>query len=101
RQQKNDAPLRGDRAAPPVGGETPTPKSYLEVLERAGGGAVGGYNTFWLAGGTRIATLNGEKRSSIIVDPPDGKIPPQTADARRRYAPLLAGAASPDASEAA
>ena len=28
---------------------TSTPKSYLEFLERAGGGAVGGYNNFWLA----------------------------------------------------
>ena len=49
RQVKNDAPIAGDRAAPPVGGDNPTPKRYLEFLERAGGGAVGGYNNFWLA----------------------------------------------------
>ena len=53
RQKKNDAPLEADRKAPPVGGETTTGKSYLEFLERAGGGVVGGYNNFWLAGGTR------------------------------------------------
>src|SRR5262245_18111161 len=41
RQVKNDAPLSADRGAPPVGGEATTPKSYLEFLERAGGGAVG------------------------------------------------------------
>src|SRR5689334_22483885 len=75
RQVKNDAPLDADRGAPPVGGENTQPKSYLEFLERAGGGAVGGYNNFWLAGGTRLITVNGEKRSSIIVHPPDGKIP--------------------------
>ena len=42
RQKKNDAPLAADREAPPVGGETTTGKSYLEFLERAGGGVVGG-----------------------------------------------------------
>src|SRR5213075_271255 len=84
RQVKNDAPLKGDRDAPPVGGESTTPRSFLEVLEKFGGGAVGGYNNFWLAGGTRIITINGEKRSSIVVDPPDGKIPPSKAEAQKR-----------------
>jgi hypothetical protein len=100
RQIKNDAPLKPDREAPPVGGETTTPKSFLEVLERLGGGAVGGYNNFWLAGGTQIITVNGEKRSSILVDPPDGKVPPMKPEAQRRNAAFLAGAASPDANEA-
>jgi hypothetical protein len=100
RQIKNDAPLKPDREAPPVGGEKTTPKSFLEVLERFGGGAVGGYNNFWLAGGTHIITVNGEKRSSIIVDPADGKVPPMKAEAQKRNAAFLAGAASPDANEA-
>jgi hypothetical protein len=101
RQVKNDAPIDGNRAAPPVGGETSTPKSYLEILERAGGGAVGGYNNFWLAGGTQMITVDGQKRSSLVVDPPDGRVPPMTADARKRNAAFLAGAVSPDASEGA
>ena len=54
RQVKNDAPLDPNRAAPPVGGENTTPKSYLEVLEKFGGGPVGGYNNFWLAGGMNM-----------------------------------------------
>jgi hypothetical protein len=99
RQVKNDAPLAADRGAPPVGGDTSQPKSYLEFLERAGG-VVGGYNNFWLAGGTQIITVNGEKRSSIIVDPPDGRIPQMTPDARRRRQALLASAVDPSASEA-
>src|SRR5262245_44749258 len=97
RQVKNDAPLAPDRGAPPVGGDTSTPKSYLEVLERFGGGAVGGYNNFWLAGGTKVITVNGEKRASIVVDPADGRIPPMKPDARRRQAALLV---DPSASEA-
>jgi len=101
RQVKNDAPLAADRGAPPVGGETTTGKSYLEFLERIGGGVVGGYNNFWLAGGTQMMTVDGQKRSSIVVDPPDGKIPPMIPAARKRNAAFLAVAVSPDAGEAA
>jgi hypothetical protein len=99
RQLKNDAPLSGDRSAPPVGGETTTGKSYLEFLERAGGGVVGGYNNFWLAGGTKLITIDGQKRSSIVVDPPDGRIPKMKPEAVQRNQRYLANAASPDASE--
>ncbi len=99
RQVKNDAPLSGDREAPPVGGETTTGKSYLEFLERAGGGVVGGYNNFWLAGGTKLITIDGQKRSSIVVDPPDGRIPKMKPEAVQRNQRYLANAASPDASE--
>ncbi len=36
---------------------------------------VGGYNSFWMEPGTRVLRVNGEPRSSIIVDPQDGQIP--------------------------
>jgi hypothetical protein len=102
RQEKNDAPLDGDRKAPPVGGETTTGKSYLEFLERAGGGVVGGYNNFWLAGGTQLITVDGQKRSSLVMDPPDGHVPPMKPEARKRNAAFTAGGAvAPDASESA
>jgi hypothetical protein len=102
RQKKNDAPLAADRKAPPVGGETTTGKSYLEFLERAGGGVVGGYNNFWLAGGTQLIVVDGQKRSSLVMDPPDGKIPAMKAEARQRNARFAAGGAvAPDASESA
>jgi hypothetical protein len=102
RQKKNDAPLEADRKAPPVGGETTTGKSYLEFLERAGGGVVGGYNNFWLAGGTQLILVDGQKRSSLVMDPPDGKIPARTPEARQRNARFAAGGAvAPDASESA
>jgi hypothetical protein len=101
RQVKNDAPLSADRTAPPVGGENTTPKSYLEFLEKFGGGAVGGYNNFWLAGGTHVITVDGEKRSSIVVDPPDGKIPAMKPEAKKRNDALRAATVSPDANEGA
>jgi hypothetical protein len=99
RQVQNDAPLDPTRGAPPVGGDTTAPKSFQEVLERAGGGVVGGYNHFWLAEGKSYITVNGEKRSSIIVDPPDGHIPPMKPEARERNRRFLAENASPSASE--
>ena len=102
RQVKNDAPLEADRKAPPAGGETTTGKSYLEFLERAGGGVVGGYNNFWLAGGTQLITVDGQKRSSLVMDPPDGHVPPMKPEARQRNQRFAAGGAvAPDASESA
>ncbi len=43
-------------------------------VQRAGQ-AVGGYNMFWADFGTRVAIVNGERRSSLIVDPPQGRVP--------------------------
>ncbi len=41
----------------------------------AAGADVGGYNSFWMDPGSRLARVRGEIRSSLIVDPTDGKIP--------------------------
>lgn len=41
----------------------------------AGGSGVGGYNTFWMDYGTKVARINGEVRTSWIVEPENGKIP--------------------------
>src|SRR5678815_3764167 len=43
-------------------------------VQRAGQ-AVGGYNMFWADFGTQVAIVNGERRSSLIVDPPQGRMP--------------------------
>ena len=80
RNKQLDQPSSPDRPAPPKGGDGST----------GAAGNVGGYNNFWLEPGDRVAVVNGEYRSSLIVDPPDGKIPPITADARQRNAARLA-----------
>jgi hypothetical protein len=91
-----------DRTAPPVGGSRSNPKAtYLERLFEGGGGTVGGYNTFWLAPGSQVLELDGQKRSSIITDPPNGRVPPMKPEARNRNTSLNARAVAPDASEAA
>ena len=43
--------------------------------ELVAGQNVGGYNTFWMDPGSRLARVRGKIRSSLIVDPADGKIP--------------------------
>jgi hypothetical protein len=101
RKAKDSEPSAADRGAPPVGGTTTKPQSYLEFLEQLGGGTVGGYNRFWLAGGTQVITVDGQKRSSLVVDPPNGRIPTMKPDARKRNAALRAASVSPDAAEGA
>ena len=52
--------------------------TVTESIDRGEDGAPGFYNNFWLDGGT---TSTG--RTSLIVDPPNGRIPPLTSDAQR------------------
>jgi hypothetical protein len=51
-------------------------------VQRAGQ-AVGGYNMFWADFGTQVAIVNGERRSSLIVDPPQGRVPTLRPDAQK------------------
>jgi hypothetical protein len=44
------------------------------------------YNDVFFDRGTRLARVQGTIRTSLIVDPPDGKIPPLTAEAQKRNA---------------
>lgn len=101
RNQQDLEPVDPDRGAPPVGGDTGPTNSYLESLFRAGGGAVGGYDLIWINPGDRPVRLDNQWRTSIIVDPADGRVPPMTPDAQQRMAALLESRARPDASETA
>jgi hypothetical protein len=54
---------------------------------RDGGAAVDsarGVADFWFDRGEHVASFNGRKRTSWVIDPPDGRVPPLTADARAR-----------------
>jgi len=44
------------------------------------------YNAFWFDDGTKVAIYNGERRTSLVVDPPDGRIPALTPAAQARLA---------------
>ena len=74
RSDNLNAPIDANRAAPPSGGDG-SPGPY---------GNVGGYNNFWLDPGTRYTTVDGQKRASLLIDPPDGRLPPLTAEAQQR-----------------
>jgi hypothetical protein len=65
-----------NRLAPPAGGDG----------SEGAAGNVGGYNTVWVDNGTGAFKINGKFRTSIIVDPADGKLPPLTDWARKRAA---------------
>lgn len=51
-----------------------------------GGPGVGAYNNLFVDRGSELARVDGVKRTSLIVDPPEGKIPSLTAAARARNA---------------
>ncbi len=42
------------------------------------------YNNLFMDRGTQLAMINGERRTSIIVDPPDGRVPALTPEASQR-----------------
>jgi hypothetical protein len=88
RNELGARPLEGDRPAPPKGGDGSVGPA----------GNVGGYNNFWLDPGSSYTIVNGEKRTALIVDPPDGRVPPLTAAARQRVAARVARPTS-DATE--
>jgi len=68
------APVDGNRKAPPTGGDG-SPGPY---------GNVGGYNNFWLDPGSHYTSIDGRKRASLLIDPPDGRVPALTAEAQKR-----------------
>src|SRR5687767_5730742 len=75
--------------------DAPTdPKTRVEDLPASCGrgfsGANCGYNNFWVDPGTKVISINGENRSSMVVDPPNGKIPPLTAEGQQRVAARMA-----------
>jgi hypothetical protein len=74
RRDRLSEPSDPDRPAPPKGGDGST----------GAAGNVGGYNNFWLAPGEKVARIDGVPRSSLIVDPPDGRVPAVTDEARKR-----------------
>jgi hypothetical protein len=76
RKRQQDAAIAGDRNAPPAGGDGSV----------GAAGNVGGYNSFWIDSGSQYTIVDGNKRASILIDPPDGRVPQMTPQARQRFA---------------
>lgn len=58
-----------------------------------------GYNGFWIDPGSKLITLNGEKRSSIVVEPKNGRVPALTPEGQKRQTYVLAGYMQADGPE--
>ena len=54
-----------------------------EAQPTEAGGNVGGYNNFWMDQGTNVI---GTRRTSLIIDPPNGRLPEVTEAGRARAA---------------
>jgi hypothetical protein len=63
-----------NRGAPPQGGDGSGGAS----------GNVGGYNAFWIDPGESAFQVDGQWRTSILIDPPDGRYPPRVAGSTPR-----------------
>jgi hypothetical protein len=59
------------------------------LIAAAGSSGTGGYNALFLDRGNEMARVDGVKRSSLVIDPPDGKVPPMTDAARQRIAGMM------------
>ena len=78
-RDKNRGPIT---KAPPAGGAPPVGTGE-EFRETSGAGNVGGYNNFWVDPGEDVFTVDGKFRTSIIVDPKNGRIPQLTETAMK------------------
>src|SRR5438552_3736493 len=89
RKVSGDAPLKVDRPAPPVGGDGSAGPA----------GNVGGYNSFWIDAGSQYTIIDGRKRASLLIDPPDGRVPRMPPQARQRLARNVRPTSGPTARE--
>src|SRR5258708_2810390 len=74
RKAKLDQASDPNRTAPPAGGDG----------SEGAAGNVGGYNSLWTDNGTGAFKIDGKFRTSIIVDPPNGRMPQMTPAAAKR-----------------
>jgi hypothetical protein len=59
------------------------------LIAAAGSSGTGGYNVLFIDRGAELARVDGLKRTSLIVDPPDGKIPALTDAAKQSTAAVV------------
>lgn len=69
-----DYTLQQDQPSDP--NRPPPSKDAIELADS--------YNNFWFDDGTRVAVYDGQYRSSLLIDPPDGQLPEYTSSALAR-----------------
>ncbi len=73
---KLNEPSDPNRPPPPAGGDG----------SEGPAGNVGGYNTLWVDSGTGAFKIDGQWRTSIVIDPANGRLPPMTPAALKTAA---------------
>ncbi|MDX1385450.1 MAG: hypothetical protein R3190_17495, partial [Thermoanaerobaculia bacterium] len=72
-----DLQSEAPKEAPPEGGAKVVGLEHTATGgNEFGAGNVGGYNLFWIDRGSDTFTVDGKIPTSIIVDPPNGRMPP-------------------------
>ena len=66
-------------------------KSDSDFHRRAGSGETGGYNALFIDRGSELARVDGVKRTSLVIDPSDGRVPAMLPEARQRLASMRRG----------
>ena len=74
------------RPAPGFRSEPQAAASRAADGTTGGAGNVGGYNRFWVETGTEAFAVDGKFRTSIIFDPPNGRMPEMTEAGKARAA---------------
>ncbi|HUP22546.1 MAG TPA: hypothetical protein VNB06_06350 [Thermoanaerobaculia bacterium] len=74
-----------DREAPAEGGAAVVGfEDSEDGGNRFGAGNVGGYNWFWVDRGNEAFAIDGQFPTSIVIEPPNGRIPPLTEATRQQ-----------------
>jgi hypothetical protein len=86
--EKENADFRSEQDKPT------DPKHGIQDLPKdCGGGFSGvncGYNNFWVDPGSQLITINGERRTSIVTEPTNGRVPALKPEARARLTKMYA-----------
>jgi hypothetical protein len=59
-------------------------KQGSTLLRLTGDTETGGYNNLFIDRGSELARVDGVKRTSLVIDPPDGRVPLVTEEVRQR-----------------
>lgn len=64
-------------------------KAENPIADQFGSGGTGGYNSLYIDQGSELARVDGVKRTSLIIDPADGRVPQITPEGRQRNSQLM------------
>jgi hypothetical protein len=86
--ERENADFRSEQDKP-----TDPKLGILDLPKDCGGGFSGvncGYNNFWVDPGSHLISINGERRTSIVTEPKNGRVPALKPEARARLAKMYA-----------